>query len=146
MLITSCIACFTRIYFSDSRMICNASVTGAANLCDQSRGWIPSFGQQHAVEMRLKGCTGEPARFLQVVPKHCVAQRGACGPPPPSVGWNLYQSIYFPLIQVAPLTSLRLRRQSQDALLVVFLGNQLILCHSDICDYNLAPFKPLGMC
>lgn len=26
----------------------------------------------------------------------------------------------------------------------MFLCNQLILCHFDICDYNLAPFKPFG--
>lgn len=114
---------------------------------------LNSFDQQHAVEMKW-GRTGEPARFLQVVPKHCVAQRDPYAPPP-SVGpqsnmlsfrVELVPKYLFAPIQVAPLTSLRLRRQSQDALLFVFLCNQLILCHFDICDYNLAPFKPLGMC
>lgn len=38
-----------------------------------------SLEQQHAVKMKW-GRTGEPARLLQVGPKHCVAQRGAYGP------------------------------------------------------------------
>lgn len=114
---------------------------------------LNSFEQQRAVEMKW-GRTGELARFLQVVPKHCVAQRDAYGPPP-SVGPQSNMSSFrvklvpkylFTPIQVVPLTSLCLHRQSQDALPFVFLCNQLILCHFDICNYNLVPFKPLGLC
>lgn len=110
------------------------------------------FVKQHAAQVK-QGHTWEPARFLEVVPKQSACHTEGCLWPLPSAEPQSNMSSFrvtpvpkylFTPLQVVRQASFPLNRQSQDAL--SSLCSPFIVCHLDMCAYNLVPFKPLDMC